>query len=491
MSNFIKLKSSKIIGGTIIALSILGFVFSGNIAKASSLTTDQVNAIVNLLKSFNADSATIANVQASLNGKPAVPSTITTYFQVGNRGNDVKNYQNILNQKGFSVGLADGIFGNKTRQAIINFQTRNGLTATGIIDQATINALNGNSNNPAVVNPPTTTPTPTSTTPTITSIYPSSGSIGTTIELKGNNLAGFEGDLDATIENSQGETAFLQGIGSVPRADQTIRVKIDSQVCKQGNSYSGLPCQSYLNITPGVYKIYTMPWGVKSNVVNFTVTSSTISATYTYTNHGFSIELPKGFIPKEEQSEGGPAYMITLPIGGLAYVTDASFWEKYNIPSYTYIKDQKIGNTTFKVYTSLGNNLYWFKQGNVGYEFSVFKFGVTTDTTGLESLLKTFKYIGWSQTTLTQAQAQTLVLQTWGGCTPDTCGSVTVTVQNNNNQYTVTAVYEGLRDDSSSAQKKVALASYNNNVWSLGTPVITQSCQPGRGHQDFSSVLCY
>lgn len=119
--------------------------------------------------------------------------------------------------------------------------------------------------------------------------------------------------------------------------------------------------------------------------------------TYIYTNHGFSIELPKGFIPKEEQSEGGPALMISLPTGGLAYVSDASFWEKYNIPNYTYVTDKKIGNTTFKVYTAQGSNLYWLKEGNIGYEFSVQKFGVTTDTTGLENLLKTFKFVGWPQ----------------------------------------------------------------------------------------------
>jgi hypothetical protein len=119
--------------------------------------------------------------------------------------------------------------------------------------------------------------------PVITSINPSSGPIGTIVELKGNNLAGFEGELDAWIENGDGEKAFLPGIGSVPRADQTIRVKIDSQLCKKNLSYKGGPCSSYMTITPGTYKIYTYPWGNMSNTVQFTVTASASSTVSTST----------------------------------------------------------------------------------------------------------------------------------------------------------------------------------------------------------------
>ncbi|OGI61815.1 hypothetical protein A2645_01025 [Candidatus Nomurabacteria bacterium RIFCSPHIGHO2_01_FULL_39_9] len=109
---------------------------------------------------------------------------------------------------------------------------------------------------------------------------------------------------------------------------------------------------------------------------------------YTYTNHGFSIELPKGYVPVEQKSEGGPATSISLPNNShLSYVTDAAWWEQYNIlPSYTYIKDEKIGAHTFKVYSYGNFTFYWFKQGNVGYEF-----------VGDIELLKTFKFVGWSQ----------------------------------------------------------------------------------------------
>ncbi len=107
---------------------------------------------------------------------------------------------------------------------------------------------------------------------------------------------------------------------------------------------------------------------------------SPVIATHTYANHGFSIELPEGYIPHEEQAEGGPSLSIALPDGHLSYWTDASWWEKYSLPEYAYVKDEKIGATTFKVYTFSGQTFYWFMQGNVGYEFS-----------GDKKLLETFK----------------------------------------------------------------------------------------------------
>ncbi len=107
--------------------------------------------------------------------------------------------------------------------------------------------------------------------------------------------------------------------------------------------------------------------------------------TYTYANHGFTVLLPNKFVPKEEQLTTGPIISISMPVGSLGYITDSSFWEKSTIPSYTYIKEQKIGESTFKVYDYLGSTFYWLKKGNVGYEFS------GTDKAELENLIKTFR----------------------------------------------------------------------------------------------------
>ena len=49
--------------GTVFAASLLG---GAPVAQAATLTTVQVQAILNLLQAFNADAATIANVQAAL-----------------------------------------------------------------------------------------------------------------------------------------------------------------------------------------------------------------------------------------------------------------------------------------------------------------------------------------------------------------------------------------------------------------------------------------
>lgn len=85
-----------------------------------------------------------------------------------------------------------------------------------------------------------------------------------------------------------------------------------------------------------------------------------------------------------------------------------------------------------------------------------------------------------------------LVKETWGDCTPATCSKLTVNVlDGKDGVWFVEAIYEGMGDDSIQAQKKIARAHYVDKSWVLGKEmVIMYRCQPGRGHQHFSSEPC-
>jgi len=53
----------------------------------------------------------------------------------------IRNVQALLNKAGYDVGMADGMIGNKTRQAIAAFQEDHGMTPTGRIDENMVRAL--------------------------------------------------------------------------------------------------------------------------------------------------------------------------------------------------------------------------------------------------------------------------------------------------------------------------------------------------------------
>ncbi len=58
---------------------------------------------------------------------------------IGSSGPDVKLIQSLLNRIGYNAGTVDGNFGAQTRQAVLQFQRDNGLTADGIVGPATWN----------------------------------------------------------------------------------------------------------------------------------------------------------------------------------------------------------------------------------------------------------------------------------------------------------------------------------------------------------------
>ena len=73
--------------------------------------------------------------------------------KMGSTGQEVKQIQTFLKQKGYYFGNIDGIFGTATRTAVRNFQKANGLTVDGIVGKKTLAKLgisgSGNSSSSA------------------------------------------------------------------------------------------------------------------------------------------------------------------------------------------------------------------------------------------------------------------------------------------------------------------------------------------------------
>lgn len=63
-------------------------------------------------------------------------------MRLGDRGELVKAMQERLVQLGYAAGRADGIYGSRTRAAVLAFQAENGLTTDGLIGPETRTALN-------------------------------------------------------------------------------------------------------------------------------------------------------------------------------------------------------------------------------------------------------------------------------------------------------------------------------------------------------------
>lgn len=65
----------------------------------------------------------------------------------GNSGAAVTRLQQLLNAKGINIAV-DGIFGNVTRAAVVQFQKQSGIATDGIVGPQTWQALRQDSNAP-------------------------------------------------------------------------------------------------------------------------------------------------------------------------------------------------------------------------------------------------------------------------------------------------------------------------------------------------------
>lgn len=124
-------------------------------AHAAALTSAQVQSILSLLTSFGADSATIANVQASLTGGTPVTTgggstssscSFTRSLTVGSTGSDVTCLQNALKAGGYMTVNATGYFGPATKAAVVAWQRAAGVSpASGYFGPLSRAAFGGTS----------------------------------------------------------------------------------------------------------------------------------------------------------------------------------------------------------------------------------------------------------------------------------------------------------------------------------------------------------
>lgn len=62
-------------------------------------------------------------------------------YQQGSSGEQVRTIQDKLKRWGYYDGQVDGVFGSRTRRAVVKFQKKNGLAADGIVGPNTLQAL--------------------------------------------------------------------------------------------------------------------------------------------------------------------------------------------------------------------------------------------------------------------------------------------------------------------------------------------------------------
>lgn len=153
-----------LVAGVAVALALMGAVAIAP-AQAAGLTQTQIQSIVSLLASFGADTATINNVTAALNGQATTGTTggttttttggscpaLSRDLQVGSSGADVKALQVYLNSMSATQVAASGAgsagnetmtFGPATKAAVVKLQTKLSVTpASGYVGAKTRAAI--------------------------------------------------------------------------------------------------------------------------------------------------------------------------------------------------------------------------------------------------------------------------------------------------------------------------------------------------------------
>ncbi len=150
---------------TLFSLSFVALMFFASYASAASLSAEQVNAILNMLRAFGADESVVQEVRMTLSGQGSGASTglsttsstnsgaqsqysyqttgspaffvsfcpnIYRNLKLGDKGSDVSELQRFLKEAGvYSYPEITGYFGAVTQEAVQRFQARAGVVSYG------------------------------------------------------------------------------------------------------------------------------------------------------------------------------------------------------------------------------------------------------------------------------------------------------------------------------------------------------------------------
>jgi SpoIID/LytB domain protein len=192
--------------------AVVSFQRANGLSATGIVDTATFNAINRALTGSGTPSTVVSTPPASVSTPQASAVTVSRLpISRGMTGSDVRVIQTALNNIRYSVGTADGIFGNMTFNAVVSFQRANGLSATGIVDAATLNAINrvltganASTGSPAAVVSPSVTVDPRSNPVTVSRLPISRGMTGSDIravQTALNNLGYSVGTADGIFGN--------------------------------------------------------------------------------------------------------------------------------------------------------------------------------------------------------------------------------------------------------------------------------------------------
>lgn len=149
-------------------LTELGYYAGGVDGVYGEATEDAVKAFQrqnNLSGDGQAGEATQSKLysdSAKENSRPVTTANPneTRSLSIGMEGNDVYSVQEYLIKLGYLTGVADGVFGAETEDAVILFQQRNGLEDDGVVGSATLRKLSSSSAKKGPLASATATPEP-------------------------------------------------------------------------------------------------------------------------------------------------------------------------------------------------------------------------------------------------------------------------------------------------------------------------------------------